>query len=86
VLRRKLDGAPTYRTRTKPLAAWPTWNACAERFVPDWRAAVLEVEVRDARRREEDVVLGSVRLKVSHPLTLPPPYTNAATYYSSRMC
>ncbi|KAA8895153.1 hypothetical protein FN846DRAFT_997659 [Sphaerosporella brunnea] len=72
-----------YRTRTKTMSSKPIYNAGSERFVRDWRSAVLTVAVRDQRQREHDPLLGVVPLKLSDilqtsmlfrslDLTLPP--------------
>lgn len=54
-----------YRTRAKALSSKPIFNAGTERFVRDWRSAVVTVVVRDQRYREHDPILGLVPLKLS---------------------
>ncbi|KAL4871679.1 hypothetical protein BDV12DRAFT_163551 [Aspergillus spectabilis] len=54
-----------YRTRAKALSSKPIFNAGTERFVRDWRSAVVTVTVRDQRYREHDPILGVVPLKLS---------------------
>jgi hypothetical protein len=43
----------------------PIFNAGTERFVRDWRSAVVTVTVRDQRYREHDPILGVVPIKLS---------------------
>ncbi|KAJ5202699.1 hypothetical protein N7449_004778 [Penicillium cf. viridicatum] len=54
-----------YRTRAKAVSSKPIFNAGTERFVRDWRSAVVTVTVRDQRYREHDPILGVVPLKLS---------------------
>ncbi|KAL2866602.1 C2 domain protein [Aspergillus lucknowensis] len=54
-----------YRTRAKALSSKPIFNAGTERFVRDWRSAVVTVTVRDQRYREHDPILGVIPLKLS---------------------
>ncbi|KAJ9324328.1 hypothetical protein DTO027B5_4179 [Paecilomyces variotii] len=54
-----------YRTRSKAVSSKPIFNAGTERFVRDWRSAVVTVTVRDQRHREHDPILGVVPLKLS---------------------
>lgn len=54
-----------YRTRAKAVSSNPIFNAGTERFVRDWRSAVLTVTVRDSRNRQHDPILGVVPLKLS---------------------
>lgn len=54
-----------YRTRAKAVSSKPIFNAGTERFVRDWRSAVVTITVRDQRYREHDPVLGVVPLKLS---------------------
>ncbi|KAJ5089624.1 C2 membrane targeting protein [Penicillium argentinense] len=54
-----------YRTRPKAVSSKPIFNAGTERFVRDWRSAVVTVTVRDQRYREHDPVLGVVPIKLS---------------------
>jgi hypothetical protein len=57
-----------YRTRSKAVSSQPIFNAGTERFVRDWRSALVSVTVRDQRNREHDPVLGVVPLKLSEML------------------
>ncbi|KAF2114656.1 hypothetical protein BDV96DRAFT_577172 [Lophiotrema nucula] len=54
-----------YKTRSKAVSSQPIFNAGTERFVRDWRSAIVTVTVRDSRNREHDPVLGVVPLKLS---------------------
>ncbi|KKK20066.1 hypothetical protein ARAM_003607 [Aspergillus rambellii] len=54
-----------YRTRAKAISSKPIFNAGTERFVRDWRSAIVTVTVRDQRYREHDPILGLVPLKLS---------------------
>ncbi|THV67692.1 hypothetical protein D6C85_05471 [Aureobasidium pullulans] len=54
-----------YRTRAKAVSSQPIFNAGTERFIRDWRSAVVTVTVRDSRNREHDPILGVVPLKLS---------------------
>ncbi|KAI5798545.1 hypothetical protein FPQ18DRAFT_271877 [Pyronema domesticum] len=54
-----------YRTRSKVLSSKPIFNAGTERFIRDWRSAIVTVSVRDQRQREHDPLLGVVPLKLS---------------------
>ncbi|KAJ5505877.1 C2 membrane targeting protein [Penicillium expansum] len=54
-----------YRTRAKAVSSKPIFNAGTERFVRDWRSAVVTITVRDQRYREHDPILGVVPLKLS---------------------
>ena len=54
-----------YRTRTKAVSSQPIFNAGTERFIRDWRSAIVTVTVRDSRNREHDPILGVVPLKLS---------------------
>jgi len=54
-----------YRTRAKAVSSQPIFNAGTERFIRDWRSAIVTVTVRDQRNREHDPVLGVVPLKLS---------------------
>ncbi|KAL4990581.1 hypothetical protein BDW68DRAFT_154012 [Aspergillus falconensis] len=60
-----LNDELVYRTRAKALSSKPIFNAGTERFVRDWRSAVVCVTVRDQRYREHDPILGVVPLKLS---------------------
>jgi hypothetical protein len=54
-----------YRTRTKVVSSKPIFNAGTERFMRDWRSAIVTVTVRDQRMRQHDPILGVVPLKLS---------------------
>ncbi|EME89400.1 uncharacterized protein MYCFIDRAFT_206340 [Pseudocercospora fijiensis CIRAD86] len=54
-----------YRTRAKAVSSKPIFNAGTERFVRDWRSAIITVTVRDSRNRQHDPILGVVPLKLS---------------------
>ncbi|KAK4638051.1 uncharacterized protein CLAFUR5_00630 [Fulvia fulva] len=54
-----------YRTRAKAVSSKPIFNAGTERFVRDWRNAIITVTVRDSRNRQHDPILGVVPLKLS---------------------
>lgn len=54
-----------YRTRAKAVSSKPIFNAGTERFVRDWRSAIITVTVRDQRNRQHDPILGVVPLKLS---------------------
>ncbi|KAK2746588.1 hypothetical protein FQN55_005576 [Onygenales sp. PD_40] len=54
-----------YRTRAKAVTSKPIFNAGTERFVRDWRSAIVTITVRDQRYREHDPILGVVPLKLS---------------------
>ncbi|KAI9707841.1 MAG: hypothetical protein M1820_004446 [Bogoriella megaspora] len=54
-----------YRTRSKAVSSQPIFNAGTERFIRDWRSAIITVTVRDSRHREHDPILGVVPLKLS---------------------
>ncbi|OSD00665.1 hypothetical protein PYCCODRAFT_1479096 [Trametes coccinea BRFM310] len=60
-----LNDELAYETRVKPITSSPMFNAGTERFVRDWRKAHITVTVKDSRLRENDVVLGTVFLKLS---------------------
>lgn len=47
------------------MSSKPIFNAGTERFVRDWRSAVVTVTVRDQRYREHDPILGVVPLKLT---------------------
>lgn len=57
--------AQVYKTRTKVVSSKPIFNAGTERFVRDWRSAILTVTVRDSRNRQHDPIIGVVPLKIS---------------------
>ncbi|KAK3670336.1 hypothetical protein LTR78_009790 [Recurvomyces mirabilis] len=54
-----------YRTRSKAVSSQPIFNAGTERFVRDWRSALITVTVRDSRNRQHDPILGVVPLKLT---------------------
>ncbi|KAF2233295.1 hypothetical protein EV356DRAFT_533932 [Viridothelium virens] len=54
-----------YRTRSKAVSSQPIFNAGTERFIRDWRSAIITVTVRDSRHRQHDPILGVVPLKLS---------------------
>ncbi|KAM0815265.1 putative C2 domain-containing protein [Seiridium cardinale] len=54
-----------YKTRTKVVSSKPIFNAGTERFVRDWRSAIVTVAVRDSRNRQHDPIIGVVPLKLS---------------------
>ncbi|KAI7462935.1 hypothetical protein KC357_g8346 [Hortaea werneckii] len=57
-----------YRTRSKAVSSQPIFNAGTERFVRDWRSAIITVTVRDSRNRQHDPILGVVPMKLSDVL------------------
>jgi C2 domain len=57
-----------YRTRTKVVSSKPIFNAGTERFVRDWRSAIVTIAVRDQRMRQHDPILGVIPLKLSEIL------------------
>jgi hypothetical protein len=54
-----------YKTRVKQYTSMPYFEAGTERFVRDWRDTVVRVQIRDARTREKDPVLGIVTVKLA---------------------
>ncbi|EGE04929.1 C2 domain-containing protein [Trichophyton equinum CBS 127.97] len=60
-----LNDEPVFRTRAKAVSSKPIFNAGTERFVRDWRSAMVTIAVRDQRNREHDPILGIVPLKLS---------------------
>ncbi|EDU48642.1 meiotically up-regulated gene 190 protein [Pyrenophora tritici-repentis Pt-1C-BFP] len=54
-----------YRTRAKAVSSQPIFNAGTERFIRDWRSAIVTITARDQRNREHDPILGVVPLKLS---------------------
>lgn len=58
-----------YRTRAKAVSSKPIFNAGTERFVRDWRSAIVTITVRDSRNREHDPILGVVPLRLSEILS-----------------
>ncbi|KAI1506323.1 hypothetical protein F5X99DRAFT_130921 [Biscogniauxia marginata] len=57
-----------YKTRTKVISSKPIYNAGTERFIRDWKSAIVTVAVRDSRNRQHDPILGVVPLKLSDVL------------------
>ncbi|KAI2620223.1 hypothetical protein GGS26DRAFT_316740 [Hypomontagnella submonticulosa] len=60
-----LNDELVYKTRTKVVSSKPIFNAGTERFVRDWRSAIVTVTVRDSRNRQHDPIIGVVPLKIS---------------------
>ncbi|KAF3481358.1 uncharacterized protein GIQ15_04117 [Arthroderma uncinatum] len=56
---------PVFRTRAKAVSSKPIFNAGTERFIRDWRSAMVTIAIRDQRHREHDPILGIVPLKLS---------------------
>ena len=54
-----------YKTRTKVVSSQPIFNTGTEKFIRDWRSAILTVAVRDSRHRQHDPIIGVVPLKLS---------------------
>jgi hypothetical protein len=54
-----------YKTRTKVVSSKPIFEAGTERFIRDWRSAIVTVTVRDSRNRQHDPIIGVVPLKLS---------------------
>ncbi|KAJ9608646.1 hypothetical protein H2200_006417 [Cladophialophora chaetospira] len=63
------NDALVYRTRAKAVSSKPIFNAGTERFVRDWRSAIVTITVRDQRNREHDPILGVVPLRLSEILS-----------------
>jgi hypothetical protein len=63
-----LNDELVYRTRSKAVSSQPIFNAGTERFIRDWKSAIVTVTVRDQRNREHDPILGVVPLKLSEIL------------------
>lgn len=57
-----------YKTRTKVVSSKPIFEAGTERFIRDWRSAIITVTVRDSRNRQHDPIIGVVPLKLSDVL------------------
>ena len=53
-----------YKTRVKQYSSMPYFEAGTERFIRDWKETVVRVQVRDARVREKDPVLGVVTVRL----------------------
>ena len=49
-----------YKTRTKVVSSKPIFEAGTERFLRDWRSAIVTVTVRDSRNRQHDPIIGVV--------------------------
>ncbi|KAI1461104.1 hypothetical protein F4805DRAFT_414745 [Annulohypoxylon moriforme] len=60
-----LNDELVYKTRTKVVSSKPIFNAGTERFVRDWRSAIVTITVRDSRNRQHDPIIGVVPLKLS---------------------
>ncbi|KAI1403785.1 hypothetical protein F4819DRAFT_191347 [Hypoxylon fuscum] len=60
-----LNDELVYKTRTKVVSSKPIFNAGTERFVRDWKSAIVTVTVRDSRNRQHDPIIGVVPLKLS---------------------
>lgn len=54
-----------YKTRTKVVSSQPIFNAGTEKFIRDWRSAIVTIAVRDSRNRQHDPIIGVVPLKIS---------------------
>ena len=54
-----------YKTRSKAVSSKPIFNAGTERFVRDWRSAIVTITVRDSRYRQHDPILGVVPLRLT---------------------
>lgn len=63
-----LNDELVYKTRTKVVSSKPIYNAGTERFIRDWRSAIVTVSVRDSRNRQHDPIIGVVPLKISDVL------------------
>lgn len=63
-----LNDELVYKTRTKVVSSKPIYNAGTERFVRDWKSAIVTVTVRDSRNRQHDPIIGVVPLKISDVL------------------
>ncbi|KAK8025742.1 C2 domain-containing protein [Apiospora arundinis] len=63
-----LNDELVYKTRTKVVSSKPIFNAGTERFVRDWKSAIVTVTVRDSRNRQHDPILGVVPLKLTDVL------------------
>ncbi|KAL2312028.1 C2 domain-containing protein [Schizosaccharomyces pombe] len=64
-----LDDTLVYKTRTKVFTSNPIYNAGSEKFVKDWRNAMLCFTVRDFKLREHDSILGVVNIPLATTLT-----------------
>lgn len=60
-----LNDELVYKTRTKVVSSQPIFNAGTEKFIRDWRSAIVTVGVRDSRNRQHDPLIGVVPLKIS---------------------
>jgi hypothetical protein len=54
-----------YKTRTKVVSSRPIFEAGTERFIRDWRSAIVTVTVRDSRNRQHDPIIGVVPLRLT---------------------
>lgn len=57
-----------FRTRTKISSSNPIFSAQTEKFVRDWRNAIVTVSCRHSVHRQHDPLLGFVNLKLSQVL------------------
>ncbi|EEB09232.1 C2 domain-containing protein [Schizosaccharomyces japonicus yFS275] len=57
-----------YKTRTKVFSSQPIYNAGSEKFVADWRSAMITFTVREYRLREQDPILGVVCIPLAKTL------------------
>ncbi|KAH8835959.1 hypothetical protein DL96DRAFT_1809735 [Flagelloscypha sp. PMI_526] len=64
-----LNDEMIYKTRVKQYTSMPYFEAGTERFVRDWTKTVVRVQVRDARTREKDPVLGIVTVNLKDLFT-----------------
>ncbi|WBW75526.1 tricalbin, C2 domain protein (phospholipid binding) ER-plasma membrane tethering protein Tcb2 [Schizosaccharomyces osmophilus] len=64
-----MNDALTYKTRTKVYSSNPIYNAGSEKFVKDWRNAIICFTVRNFRLREHDSILGTVNIPLAKTLT-----------------
>ncbi|GAA96777.1 uncharacterized protein L969DRAFT_79738 [Mixia osmundae IAM 14324] len=53
-----------YKTRNKPYASHPVFNAGCERFIPSWKEGLVQIAVRDSKDREADALLGVVVIRL----------------------
>jgi Ca2+-dependent lipid-binding protein len=60
----RINDETTYQSRVKPIQSHPFFQAGQERFIRDWRTAVINIQVRDSRVRESDPLLGTVQLRL----------------------
>ncbi|UZJ50734.1 hypothetical protein CBS101457_000054 [Exobasidium rhododendri] len=60
-----LNDETIFKSRVKALNNNPFFNAGSEKFVRNWRKALVMFVVWDSREREEDAILGVVPIKLS---------------------